>query len=754
MIYTISITFTMKRILVVLLLTCITTVHFGQQFKFWERLKGPTGGYVYTVSVDSTQRVIIGTGAAGIFTSTNNGDTWNPLNKGLRALQMKRVESGPDGYIYMYNHINDFARFHDIDIGWEYLDPWEIDGVPNIEDVHVSKNGTIYISAFKQGVRRSTDHGNSWEWTNWFTEDSARKKFTFRRLAATMSGDTIYALNDSGYVFRTTDEGVSWIMSTGQQPKPRVMAESFEVSRGGDLIIATQRDIPGGKFYRSTDQGNSWTLVFSHPFDHVAYSLVRSNANGDMYATTHSPADSKDQTNLGGIYRSTDNGLTWVVRDESEHGDDKFSMAVNKYGEIFHGSVPGGVEKSTDRGFTWFKKNDGLFVQFLLGTAVNSQGHLFALTAFTLYRSTNGGDQWKEIPIEQVESSLEPLIRMSNNDVLYHGSFFGLYRSSDNGDHWDHVLDGDSADPSNHFFDLQTAPNGWVFASSVKTGLMMSKNNGVGGSWEPVPNLPPNVKIFSITFAAPDTVYLATDISTCLRSTNFGVNWSQHSSGIPAAKLMVHHPNGAVFAQLAHVVKMLPPGSTTWEQVFPTTALDTIHTWEMYSIFRDRNNNILVTTDSGIWRSAAPFTQWEQIGFGTTTPDYRIDHYCNISQIVQNEATGILYASSRGQSMFRSKFPDAGVKLSSYVALPGGVNYPNPFTDHTTLEVPITKQGVATLELYTALGEQIYQERIGTVVEGTYPIPIDGSQFASGSYMYVVRVDAVPIAKGWMQIVR
>ena len=217
---------------------------------------------------------------------------------------------------------------------------------------------------------------------------------------------------------------------------------------------------------------------------------------------------------------------------------------------------------------------------------------------------------------------------------------------------------------------------------------------------------------------------------------------------------MAHHPNGSIFAQLAHVVKMLPIGDNIWQQVFPTPALDTMRTWAMYSMFLDRKNNLLVTTDSGIWRSSAPFVQWEQIGYGTTTPDYRIDHFCNISQIVQDQGTGILYASSRGQSMFRSKNPDAGVKLSSFVALPSGINYPNPFSDRTTLEVVMPRSGSATLEVYSALGEQIFQERIGTVIQGTYPISIDGSQLAAGSYMYIIRIENQPAVKGWMQVVR
>jgi photosystem II stability/assembly factor-like uncharacterized protein len=744
----------MKRLPLLLLaaLVCLCNTSFAQ-YKYWEQLNGPSGGYVFSIAVDSTQRVIVGSAASGIFTSTNKGDTWRALNRGLRTLRIKRVESGPDAYVYMIDLDNQFARFHDVDIGWEFIIPWENPTSSYlIHDIHVNPQGTIFVAAQKYGIRRSTDHGTTWQWSQWFQDDTTRKKMIFRRLAATMSGDTLYALTDSGYVYRSIDKGDSWTRSAVKHPRAAVVkAESFEVSRGGDLIIASQRDIPGGKFYRSTDGGDSWTLVFEHPFDHVAYSLVRSNANGDMYASTHSPPDSKDQTRIGGIFYSTDNGANWVLRDDAEHGDDKFYMAVNGDGDIFHGSVPGGVEMSMDHGFTWPKKNDGLYVQFLHGAAVNSSGHLFAITPFTMYRSTTGGQQWKELNTVQIESFFESVLRITTGDVVYHGSFYGLYRSSDNGDHWTHVIEGDTNNPNNFFYDMQEAPNGWLYASSAMKGLMVSKNNGL--DWEKVPNLPASLIVMGITFAGLDTVLISTELTNCWLSTNGGINWVEQKGTLSAAKSLVHHPAGYFVALLAHEVKVSTDAGDSWEKVFPTPALDTLNDWEMFSMLIDRQQRILVSTDSGIWLSEVPFTNWEQRAFGMTTFDYRYDQYAIASQMVQDKQTGIIYASTRGQSMYRTRNPDMGVKLSPSVAVATGQNFPNPFKELTSLQIAIDEGGYGELEIFTSLGERVMHEAKGNLLPGDQTFSFDGSDLASGNYLYCLKVDGKPVARGWMQVV-
>lgn len=746
----------MKRL--IFLFFAITALAHGAhaQFKYWKQLSGPPGGYVFSTAIDSTQRVLIGTGAGGIYTSSNNGDTWIPLNKGLRTLRIRRVEGGPAQYIYMFDLNYHFARFRDLDQGWEFSIPWENQALAVlIHDLHVTKTDVLYLSGHRQGIRRSTDNGATWHWPQWFTEDSTRKKLSFRRIAATVSGDTLYAITDSGYVYRAMGSGDVWEKADGQLPNWKVMTESFEVSRGGDLIVGTQRDTLSGKIYRSTNGGANWDFVFEfqQPSDHVVYALVRSSANGDLYASTHSPPDSKEQTFIGGIYYSTDNGATWVLRDDAEHGDDKFSMTVNREGRIFHGSVPGGVEMSTDSGFTWADKNDGLYAQFLLGTAVSSKGDLFATTPFTTYRSTTGGAQWQELRTEQIESFHEPIIRMLPGDILYLGTFFGLYRSADNGDHWTRVLEGDSTDPNNYFYEVQQSPSGWIYAASVKTGLMVSKDNGF--NWEKVPNLDPNLRVTSFTFAGPDSVLITMENSVCLLSTNGGINWLPRENFLAAAKLLFHH-NGTFVALQSHSVRKSTDGGNNWgEEIFPTPELKAAKEyWDLFSMLMDRNNNILIGSDSGVWMAAPPYTEWVQRGYGMTSPDYRLDHYAIASQIVQHPVTGVLYASTRGQSMFASVNPDLGVKLPASVALTSGQNYPNPFSGETVVEISTTSGGYAEFEVYTALGERIAYEKRGQVAAGLQTIRVDGSMLSSGSYLYILRLDGKPVARGWMQIVQ
>src|SRR5688572_17738336 len=131
----------MKRL--IFLFFAITALAHGAhaQFKYWKQLSGPPGGYVFSTAVDSTQRVLIGTGAAGIYTSSNNGDTWIPLNKGLRTLRIKRVEGGPAQHIYMFDLNSEFARFRDLDQGWEFFIPWENQALAVlINDLHVTNN--------------------------------------------------------------------------------------------------------------------------------------------------------------------------------------------------------------------------------------------------------------------------------------------------------------------------------------------------------------------------------------------------------------------------------------------------------------------------------------------------------------------------------------------------------------------------------------------------------------------------------------
>jgi hypothetical protein len=440
----------------------------------------------------------------------------------------------------------------------------------------------------------------------------------------------------------------------------------------------------------------------------------------------------------------------------------KFSLAVNKNGWIFHGSVPDGIVRSTDRGLTWPEKNDGILAQYLQGCVVNSKGDIFAVTQFALYRSTNEnpgglnpGDIWQEVTIEQLESNFDPILRGLPGDILYHGSFFGLYRSEDKGDHWVHVIEGDTITNDEHIFDLQIAPNDWIYACTNKKGLLVSKDNGK--TWARVPNLPQTEIMTAIAFSG-DTVLTISFEGACWRSANRGINWSRIDSfsEVSAVKSLIRHPDGSYIALMNSVAKRSTNAGVSWVTIFPDSIMAEQRSWNgaMYSLFLTSIGHVLIGTDTGIWRSLSPFDQWEQVAYGITALDYRRDHYCNVAQFAEDPNTGYIFAATRGQSMFRSIRRLLGVKLSSAVALTSGVNYPNPFREETQIQIATSEAGNAELEVFTTLGESVMRESKGHLVPGSYTFRFDGSGLSAGSYLYVLRVDGQPVARGWMQLTR
>lgn len=63
-------------------------------------------------------------------------------------------------------------------------------------------------------------------------------------------------------------------------------------------------------------------------------------------------------------------------------------------------------------------------------------------------------------------------------------------------------------------------------------------------------------------------------------------------------------------------------------------------------------------------------------------------------------------------------------------------NYPNPFNPRTTIEYTLPGQADVTLKIYDAIGNEV-----GVLVKenqnaGTYTVPFDGSELASGIYFY------------------
>lgn len=732
----------MKRILISIFIIVASSLNVHAQGDpiLWRQTKGPIGGNVTCVCVDSNNNLTVSTQVAGMYRSTNNGDTWTPLNKGLQRLQGKQIVSDGGEYVFAMTYYNEILRHRDLEKGWEQLNTTLDDSVSfTFTELAANKKGYIFVATGEKGIVRTTDHGLTWHQTG----DSAFRTLTFLRVTVARNGDIygIQFLNNSkfNYVYRSTDDGDSW------QKLPK---EIPTVEDPSTIVIAPDNSIILGTFwgyvFRSSDNGNSWVQVFKHPNDHNIEFLTRSDhsSNNALFMSTHSNLNALVQTRTGGFYRSTDNGASWVLRDGTQHGESKFAIAVNKDGDVFHSSVPLGIIKSTDQGSQWFDKNNGILAQFLDGGLVVSNKHqpgwVFACTQFEMNRSTDGGETWIQLPNITRESFRPPFMFITANYDIFQGTRYGLFRSQNDGNSWEQVIYEDTATGRNTIYDVDQASNGNIFATTENTGLMVSNNGGT--TWEKVPNLHPDLRLTAIGCGKDNTVLCADESSFFWLSENGGINWENVSSDNNGCSQIDLHPDGYFTARYGYRVDITTDKGRTWRQIFPDSARSIERPeWTVYSSFIDRHGAVLVTTDSGIFRSKVyPFNEWEFVAKGITAPDYEITHFTNVMQLGQDTRSGIFYAATRGQSVYKS-LADLGVASSANSNVhEAKQNYPNPFSSRTTIPFTVTEQGRVKITISNILGnfERVIVDDF--FATGAREIIVDARELPTGTYLYQI----------------
>jgi photosystem II stability/assembly factor-like uncharacterized protein len=273
----------------------------------------------------------------------------------------------------------------------------------------------------------------------------------------------------------------------------------------GTLLAGTV----GGRLFRSRDGGDNWSPLFFPPQQRSTLHAIRidSQKPGVYWA-----AVSSETTDLGGIFRSADEGATWqqVV---GMRGKQVWALVFWKGDtNVIAAGTEEGTYVSRDGGGTWTLQSElgssspHPVVSLAFDPAdVNT---LYAGTPHLAWKTVDGGATWRPIHRGMQEDSdiFSFDVDVNRRTRLLVGACSGIYRSLDGGSSWtnlERTLGGQY-----RTYVVTRAPDrpGVVYAGT-SDGLMVSRDSGT--TWK---RLSPTAAR-SVAFDIKDSsrVFIATD---------------------------------------------------------------------------------------------------------------------------------------------------------------------------------------------------------------------------------------------------
>jgi photosystem II stability/assembly factor-like uncharacterized protein len=278
---------------------------------------------------------------------------------------------------------------------------------------------------------------------------------------------------------------------------------SLVVNSSGNLFVGT---FDNG-IYRSTDNAESWEKVNS--LDIIAYTLAV-NSKDHIFCGT-------DQ----GIFRSVSNGEFW--ENSGLDSLDVLTIAINEQDEIFAGTHSNGIFRSTDNGNTWIQANNGLKEFHIECLAINSESDIFAGSYLgAVFYSSDNGLNWTDVKIS-VSSAIVYSLYVNSDDEIFAGTFRdGIYRSSDKGNTWTY-----SGLSTLSVYTITMNSNGDIFAGTVDEIL---KSTDDCENWINICKT--YARVFALKIDTSDVLFAGTFGNGIYRSTDKGESWRKKTSGL------------------------------------------------------------------------------------------------------------------------------------------------------------------------------------------------------------------------------
>ncbi len=360
-----------------------------------------------------------------------------------------------------------------------------------------------------------------------------------------------------------------------------------------------------------------------------------------------------------------------------------YSGNINEFkcigNNIYAATEEGGILQFNGNGTSWQQINSGLNNLSIRSISQLNAG-LFACTLGGIYLSEDGGNSWTSSSIGLNTSNISSVVESSN--LIFCSAWSdGIYKSTNGGKNWIKQTNN----PASVLINKLVINDNILYASTWGGGINKSTDNG--GTWSFISNSISSLFINTVAF---NNNYIYAGI------------WN---SGL----------------------YMSSDGGTTWKKSAEGLTSSTVYDFEFY------DNNIIVGTGAGVFLSTNNGNNWTSINGGG------VSHYTDIFS-VKIYGNYLFAGGIQETGIWRRPLSDIITDIAEnnkpILDFDLSQNYPNPFNPNTTISYQIPKAGKVSLKVYDILGKEV-----AVLVEeykeiGKYIVNFNGSNLASGIYMY------------------
>lgn len=568
-----------------------------------------------------------------------------------------------------------------------------------------------------------------------------------------VSGDTILVATPNG-VWRSTDNGVTWNQSG--------LSDFLVISIAHQFDAVWYAGTKSNGLFMSADAGDSWTsidFVGIPPPTGETYCNVRVavHPSGTIFAITRPDLYSEISR---GIFRSTDNGLTWRNANSGLLDSLMNGITVAPNGNVYASENFDGILVSSNEGVSWdvigtpaaisavfvidipsppLSKNQ----LFLSEVHADTTSVALAVSNYHPYLSTNGGNKWKRFTFGESNDATYAATVNSNGTMFIALRNEGIFRSSDGGSVWEQTSFNGLLGINRNTMIVGTT--GTVFVGTQSNGVWRSTDTG--DTWEP-PNSGDDQAIICVASSNASRSFgflFAGTLFDVYKSTDDGMNWTP--CGLDAygyIKSITIDDSANVFAVIASgaLMKSTDDGAT-WEPVgslmraiakSDSRSLSSVPT-EVTTLAAKDEALFAGTNNAGLYKTTDGGTNWENASVGLKSQ--------TIASISIPNSRYVYVATGAG--VYRSLAPLGSAELT--FVLVNGWNL---------LSVPIIKSDYYTANLFPQATSDAFTfygsyETTDTLIPGNgYWLKTPaGNVYQAGGYITEL---SVPVQTGWNMV--